>query len=108
MSYTGYEEYICLNGHYWTKDAYCCYGEDHFNQSKCPICGAAIAWYNVVNTTNGSYEINPDTGEEECIDGSVELEVDVPATICTCPCGHKHVTNEATFKIPIGKGHLVK
>ena len=52
MSYEGFDQFICENGHYYTIDAsMILYGDDNDN---CPICKAKAAWYNCVDTTNGS------------------------------------------------------
>lgn len=41
MSYEGYSEHICTEGHYYTRDAY------EFNDV-CP-CGAESVWENMVD-----------------------------------------------------------
>lgn len=45
MSYEGYEEYICSNGHYNT--------ENNFSDNKICTCGANYLWFHVVDQTNG-------------------------------------------------------
>jgi hypothetical protein len=45
MSYEGYSQCICSNGHYFEHDAYC----DGF----CPYCGLGSSWDNSVDQTNG-------------------------------------------------------
>lgn len=97
MSYEGWEQVLCKNGHYHSEG---CYIFD-YEEWKCSVCGEGIGWHNSVNVTNGSFEIDEETGEEERIDGYVELEVDIPATICTCDkCGTEHATSAPTYKIP--------
>ncbi len=63
MSFEGYYQKICGQGHSWHCDAY---GEVGI----CPYCGEATVWSNLVNYTNGSWD---DEGNR--IDGFVELEV---------------------------------
>ena len=46
MSYEGYEQAICENGHYQEVDAY-------FSCENCRTCGAPIKWTNSVEETNG-------------------------------------------------------
>jgi len=94
MSYEGYYQLICEQGHYWTED---CYGSP---EGQCKVCGSKIAWSNSVNYTNGSWD---DDGKR--IDGYIELEIDTPAEQCICPtCGHTHNTTVETYKIPENKG----
>lgn len=49
MSFEGYYQKICPDGHYWTCDVY-------FEQIFCPSCGKEAAWSNIVDVTNGSFE----------------------------------------------------
>ena len=94
MSYEGYVQYLCKNGHARTRDAY-----DDFERGeyKCDACGAGLAWENHVDLTNGSFDMDGKTR----IDGFVELEVDKPAEMCKCDkCGNEHIIKEATYKIP--------
>jgi hypothetical protein len=93
MSYEGFEQLLCENGHYWVVDAY----DLSFDLSeKCSVCGAGVAWYNGVDQTNC----------EEV--GYVELELLNEATYCTCQCGHKHQLTPPTYKMPEGIGYKVK
>ena len=110
MSFEGYYQVICKNGHYNLVD---CFQYPRFEEKnketvfegelyKCPLCEALAAWYNLVNTTNGSYcDCNPEylddvEGCEYCdhgrIDGYIELE---EIKECT-----------TKFKVP-SKGHKV-
>jgi len=98
MSYEGFTQYLCTNGHYHSKDAFDDYGFSY--NFECPYCDASEAWSNSVNTTNGSWETNLD-GEEERIDGYVELKVLTPAGKCTCNnCGNTHFTTPEVYEIP--------
>lgn len=83
MSYEGYVQVICKSGHYHIYDCYewldiCDTTWDIDGQSprvwKCPICGLGLAWRNGVDTTNGSFETNLETGKVERIDGHIEPE----------------------------------
>jgi RNA polymerase subunit RPABC4/transcription elongation factor Spt4 len=65
MSYEGYIQKVCRNGHYFTEDVY--------NETNCcPICHTEnVLWQNFVDITNGSYD---DQGTR--IDGYLPIEVD--------------------------------
>jgi len=69
MSYEGYQQCLCTNGHYWTVDCY-----DHSRNDLCPDCGSPIAWENGVDLTNGSDPNDPSSMP-------VELEVATPAVV---------------------------
>jgi len=86
MSYEGYEQCICKNGHYFECDCR--------QDLVCPICEEEQAWYNSVDETNYySY-------------GEIPLEVLrakyllSPAQVKTCDLGHEHVVQEEIFRIP--------
>lgn len=84
MSFEGYYQYLCANGHLWTEDVYV--------GSECPrcvICGSLPAWINLVNTTNGSYD-----GDER-IDGYIEPEIEDEERCEECGS-----TLEIRYKIP--------
>lgn len=55
MSYEGYEELLCGNGHYFAHD---CYGDA---PETCPRCGAPWAYSHGVDQTNGYDEECPNT-----------------------------------------------
>jgi hypothetical protein len=90
MSYEGYEQYLCQDGHYWEQDAY------YENDTSCPImgCGKPVAWCNAVDTTND--DGNP-----------IDLKVERDAVFCVCPtCKHAHVVEAARYQFPPeGQGH---
>jgi hypothetical protein len=46
MSYEGYDQYVCVNGHYEARDC-------HTPMKKCPTCGERFVWENAVDQTNG-------------------------------------------------------
>lgn len=56
MSYEGFDEYICLQGHYWAVDAY--FVDD---VPKCPRCKCSPRYFHMVDETNGRYEDEPGT-----------------------------------------------
>lgn len=91
MSFEGEYQILCKKGHYSSED---CYSYDQATWT-CAICGSTQAWTNLINFTNGSYDENNNR-----IDGYVQLELETPATICTCSCGNKHKTAPDIFKIP--------
>ena len=132
MSFEGYYQIVCRNGH---EDSCDCYDEPIFEENSydpitglpcrlddvwyCSTCGAQAAWWNLVNETDGSYcdECNVE-GKEDVpgcgwcvggrIDGFVKLVVDRPAEHCTCKeCGVVHVVSEETFLVPEKGGHKV-
>ena len=98
MSYEGYEQVLCENGHYFVYDCYMWdwFGEGESDDWHCPFCEAALAWSNSVDTTNEGY-INED-GSIEPAYGYVELHLidDVRCKLC----GH---IIEQRFKIPKGR-----
>ena len=100
MSYIGYEQYLCANGHLRVID--CC--ADNGGRP-CEICGAEMVWRNSVDQTNGSFD---DDGVTR-IDGYVELEVleDPPACICST-CGSLHHMGVRRYKIPKDSGHRIE
>ena len=60
MSYEGFEEYLCEDGHYTTQDAMAwmhgCGGSEI-----CSVCQKRIAWSHAVDETNGYDEDHPGT-----------------------------------------------
>jgi hypothetical protein len=116
MSYEGYEQVLCRNGHLHSCDCYefMCYeqadSEDEnscYTLWHCPTCGEIAAWINSVDVTNGSWDVD-ECGDEVRIDGYVELEELSPAETCSCPqCGHTHVVSKPTYRIPKNTGRMV-
>ena len=109
MSYEGYTQYICKNGHTWSED--CMTADD---AEPCPECLTKAAWANMVDQTNGCEYLKGNTDDErfvdlpvnlhkqldDCICGHIDLE---PKDISCCDkCGH---TLEATYKIPKKGGY---
>lgn len=103
MSFEGYYQLLCAKGHEGVVDIYVGGTPENL---LCLRCGASIAWWNLVDTTNGSYSY--EAGKEERIDGYIELEVDQPEIACVCKdCGNRHAAEHATYKIPEG-GHRIE
>lgn len=89
MSFEGFYQRLCENRHHYTVGLF-------FEETQCPECGSHyILWENLVDTTNGSWDIN-----DERIDDYVELEVDDPAEFNTCDLGYKHKIKAAAYKVP--------
>jgi hypothetical protein len=88
MSFEGYNQVLCKNGHLSNLDAF--FEENAF---KC-TCGAGIAWSNLVDETNcESYGL---ISEKEMRKFLVS-----DATVCSCEhCGNKHNATEAVYRIP--------
>lgn len=64
MSYEGYEEYICPDGHHWIVDAsIMLYGEqsEKIQATMCPECKKMAFYHCSVDETNGIEEDNPYT-----------------------------------------------
>ena len=100
MSYEGYDQILCKNGHESSIHAYDPLLD--IDNWSCPICKEKVAWWNSVDLTNGSFE----NGQR--IDGYVKLEVDRPEENCICPdCGVSHVKRVVTHKIPNNVGHKI-
>ena len=87
MSYEGYVEELCANGHLRTRDVY-------QESLACP-CHAPIVFEHHVNETNGTMLDDPGTLP-------YPFEVEKKAEFVTCDLGHKHYTSERTYKIPVG------
>lgn len=87
MSFEGYEQRLCANGHYESFDVYAFMSSDDLCE-----CRAPFVWFNIVDQTNG-----PD-------EGRIELEVATPPRYETS-CGSQAMTARVTYKIPTDSGH---
>lgn len=101
MSYEGYDQILCENGHLSIYDAFTSpigYGEDHW---ECGVCGADMAWWGGVDETNGEDE------ETHMCPGEVDFKMKGQPTASLCKhCGA--IKNEpATYEIPEGVGHRI-
>ena len=88
MSWEGFSQNICKNGHFFNGDA-------RFNMEPivCDICNSNIAFQNIVDDTNGD-QIGVIT--EEML---FKLLVS-PAKREICNLGHEHIVKPAIFRIP--------
>ena len=93
MSYSGYYQLLCTQGHYTEID---CYEYDFkVRKFQCSCCGSKLAWWNLVDTTN-------DAGNP------ITVEVFIPAIEQQCfECGEVHVTRRARYKVPENIGWRV-
>ena len=90
MSYEGYSQYICKNGHYWTCDV-------NVDDNICPICKEKYVWFNDVDETNGSHD---DEGKR--IDGYIKPKLrSIKKGKCNS-CGKEHICEEL-YRIPRSK-----
>ena len=100
MSFEGFNQLLCKKGHYFNLDVY---DARDIEDIKCPVCKENVAWYNIVDVTNGSYE-----GDER-IDGYIDLKIKTEEKTCKCSkCSNVHVVEVETYKIPKKGGHIVK
>lgn len=90
MSYEGYEQLICENGHYWEEDALQMFEE----YGVCRICQGKVAWSNSVDQTNG-----PSQGEilYEVLKEKFLL---TPEVVEVCNLGHPHQKSPDIFRVP--------
>ncbi len=88
MSFEGYYQHICTDGHYYQRELH--------DENLCFVCGGEPVWENLVDLTNGSYD---DDGHR--IDGYIELKVytESGGQWCECDCGHRHQTPKI-YKVP--------
>lgn len=101
MSFEGYYQYLCKNGHYHTCDVYDTdspfRGEDTDKITWCcDLCGEPLAWWDLVYQTN-------DAGHP------TKLKLKTPAIQgykCDA-CNHSVKTGPATYYIPKEGGHLI-
>lgn len=87
MSYEGYVQFICKNGHYNKQP------EAHDGDQAPCHCGTGYVWENRVNDTNcDAFGVIPDHVMRMFIVTDEILE--------ECNLGHKHVMSEATYTAP--------
>ena len=91
MSYEGFSQVLCSNGHLRVFD---CWNDNGSldELGKCD-CGASFVYRNMVDETNGIIEDEPKTM-------SREFEIQTPEELLNCNLGHTHVIREVTYKIP--------
>jgi hypothetical protein len=94
MSYKGYVDVLCKNGHKYGWDAMDEMYGDADQYKGCPICGAPVAFRWDVDKTNGIEEENPYTLD-------YPFEEATRAEYETCPtCNHCKLVKHETYKIP--------
>lgn len=89
MSFEGYYQFLCKDGHYWVENAH----DTNFGDAQyilCPKCSEMMVWANLVDVTNGSWDENRNR-----IDGYVELEPYIEETCESCGA-----IIERRYKIP--------
>lgn len=91
MSYEGYEQHICENGHYFTCDALFMFDT---RETTCPHCQSKSAWVNAVDETNadGVGYIPEETLKEKFLIKEAEYK--------TCNLNCEHLISPAVFRIP--------
>lgn len=89
MSYEGYTQNLCENGHRFD-------GGDWLHSSKeplCPICKRKVVWINSVDQTNfEDVGFIPDEEWERFLHTPEETQV--------CNLGHTHIVKHATYLVP--------
>lgn len=90
MSCEGAYHILCENGHLTIEDPIGFFEEKDNHLWECSKCLGKMAWSNLVDLTNGSWD---DDGNR--IDGYVELEIDHRET-----CEHCGAVKETIYKIP--------
>ena len=93
MSYEGYYEYVCRNGHLTHINCY----DDHDNYEVCDKCGADIIYRRTVDQTNGfDKKAYPD------------LDVKKQKTCPSCGCVEETIYHLPKHKKGFGNWHRVK
>jgi hypothetical protein len=105
MSWEGHYRLLCGQGHLYHADPYYSYipsdhkGADDYDL--CSSCQSPAVWLNIVDETNGSFDIDSEGRETDVrIDGFIELTVKTEMVICTCACGDRHLKAPETYHIP--------
>ena len=88
MSFEGYNQILCENGHLYEYDVYDSHNPltwdtwehgspDGMKRWRCPHCGAHMTWWNQVDETNGLgvYDEHGNLVNSDIYPGEVELEV---------------------------------
>lgn len=104
MSFEGYHQLICKEGHLGVSDCYdvdpkfwVCHEIVHGH-----FCGKGAQWWNLVDVTNGSFD--EEMGNR--IDGYIELSPFIQGDMCCCgSCGHSHRLSPDLYRPPATGGH---
>lgn len=115
MSWEGYAQMLCKNGHLREHDEGFCYA-DH---SKCPSCDAEVIGFAIIDTTNGcdqanqtvydssmdAYESSDGIHHEElCTSCSSKLKLEVlshPEKHTCNVCNQEHTIGETLYKLKV-------
>jgi len=107
MSYEGYEQFLCPEGHLWTLDAFWYDYPSIETQNTqngwplCPDCKKLPVWKNSIDQTNGCDRLDEKGHHSDCQCGYVELELAEPVKDCVCQnCGSHHSKEPPRYKIP--------
>jgi len=106
MSFSGFYQILCENGHLSECDAIDFFSS--LDSFQCPVCKGKLAHSNIVNQTNCCVgKENCPFSEEERIScnqigiGYMVFEVIKPAAEETCKeCGHTKIVKHTVYKIP--------
>lgn len=92
MSYEGYEEHLCKNGHRFSIP--CQYAFGDMEEVKCQFCNEHSVWFNAVDQTNcDEYGAIQEADWEKFLIEPTKTE--------TCSsCNHTKVISEARYRIP--------
>ena len=111
MSYEGYEQLLCANGHETVQDVHLVHPD-----TECHTCKAKFVWFYEVDLTNccdSSAEkheaipvaerLKPDWHKTWCYAHKLKLVEKTPAVVNKCgECGHKTMKTKPTYEIPEG------
>jgi len=114
MSFEGYYQVLCRNGHSHQVDVYSGdefvfdakpsnletvrSGQDYSSNLpvyKCNACGEVVGWWNLVDDTNCDQA------------GLIALDEVKPAQYQTCNLGHEHTIEEAIYRPSESGGHFI-
>ena len=105
MSYEGFEQWLCEDGHYFVYHVYFTPDPDKW---RCNICGKPLAWSNIVDQTNNGYASD---GSYDDI-GYVKMTAlphDGTTRVCPVCDGTGQAPTEPRYEIPgpdaLRKGH---
>lgn len=102
MSYEGYDQILCKNGHLFEYDCYVSPIDCHESVWHCPICNEGMAWWNSIDQTNGVDE------ETNLYPGQIVLEYKTQPKYEVCiHCGNSKLIEKETYIIPVDKGHKI-
>jgi hypothetical protein len=92
MSYEGYVQLICENGHLTSEDTY----YHDMTEPECSICKGKILWENQVDETNGD-----DVGKITYEDMNKYFRIQ-GQKLETCPtCNHVHEVLSNLYRVPL-------